>query len=163
MDVIHERPVKRRKIVVSAIIGAIPMAVLALFFFFSIALMIWGEDGTDPYINAWTLYSTLGFFWLLWGIVFYKSYASENPIAFTSCITRWLLRGSILEMLVAIPSHIISRQREECCAPPITLIGIATGLAVALMSFGPGILFLYAQRIKSKKGKPLNNPNPTSE
>ena len=148
MDVTRARPVKQRKVVASAIIGAIPMAVLAAFFFTSIDLTIHGEDST--LLNEWSLYSILGLSWLVWGVVFYKSYTSKDPRAFTSCITRWLLRGSILEILVAIPSHIISRQREECCAPAITLLGIATGIAVALMSFGPAILFLFAQRIKSK-------------
>lgn len=153
MDITRERPVKQRRVIASAIIGAIPMVVLAMFFFTSLIFIIYGEDGPDSGINEWTAYSILGLSWLIWGIVFYKSYTSANPRAFTSCITRWLLRGSILEMLVAIPSHIISRQREECCAPAITLIGIATGIAVALMSFGPGILFLFAQRIKSKNNK----------
>lgn len=150
MDITRERPVKQRKVITSAIIGAIPMAVLAIFFFISIILMIYGEGYDGPLASEWTVYPILGLSWLIWGIVFYKSYNAENPRAFTACITRWLLRGSILEMLVAIPSHIISRQREECCAPPLTLLGIATGIAVALLSFGPGIIFLFAQRIKNK-------------
>ncbi len=153
MDVARARPVKQRKVVASAIMGAIPMAVLGILFIISIDLMIFGEDSPHDLLNEWSIYSILGLSWLVWGIVFYKSYTAKDPRAFISCITRWLLRGSILEMMVAIPSHIISRQREECCAPYITLFGIATGIAVALMSFGPGILFLFAQKIKSKKSK----------
>lgn len=150
--VIRERPVKRRNIVISAVIGAIPMAALALGFFGCIALMILGEDAVDHFLFEWPALIILALFWLVWGIVFYRNSTNKDPKAFNSYLTHWLLRGSILELLVAIPSHIISRQREDCCAPPFTLLGIATGLAIALLSFGPGVFFLFAQRIKSKNG-----------
>jgi hypothetical protein len=132
------------------------MAALALGFFGSVAFMIWGENSAGNYLYTWPVLIIPAISWLVWGIVFYKSFSGEDPKSFTSSITRWLLRGSILELLVAIPSHIISRHRDECCAPPLTLLGIATGLAIALMSFGPGIFFLFAQRIKNKNGKQHN-------
>lgn len=151
--IVHERPIKRRKIIPSAIIGAIPMGGLALGFLGSIILMIWGEVGSEKFLYNWPVLFIPAIFWLIWGIIFYRSFSSDDPRSFTSTITRWLLRGSILELLVAIPSHIISRQRNECCAPPLTFLAIVTGLSIALMSFGPGIFFLFAKRIKNKKGK----------
>ena len=151
--VVHERPIKRRNSILSAVIGAIPMAALALGFFGCTALMIWGEEAVDNYLYDWPALIILAIFWLFWGILFYRNSTVEDPKAFTAYITRWFLRGSILELIVAIPSHIISRQREDCCAPPFTLLGIATGLAIALLSFGPGVFFLFAQRIKAKNGK----------
>lgn len=151
--VVHERPIKRRTILLSAVIGAIPMAALALGFFGSIALMIWGEAAVDEYLYNWPALIIPAIFWPVWGVVFYRSFSSEKPNSFTSSLTRWFLRGSILELLVAIPSHIISRHRDECCAPAVTLLGIATGLAIALMSFGPGVFFLFAQRIRNKNRK----------
>ena len=133
------------------------MAALALGFFGSIALMVWGENAVDEYLYDWPALIIPAIFWLVWGIVFYKSFSSEDPNSFTSSLTRWLLGGSILELLVVIPSHIISRHIDECCAPPFTLLGIATGLAVALMSFGQGVLFLFAQRIRAKNGNQHKN------
>jgi hypothetical protein len=153
VGITRERPVKRRGIVVSAVIVAIPMSILSFGFFYSIALMIWGESSLDKYSDELLTGTALIIFWLVWGAVFMKSYADRNRLSFTSHLTRWLLRGSILELLVAIPSHVISRHRKECCAPDITLLGIAMGLAVALMSFGPGVFFLFAQRIRKKKAK----------
>jgi len=154
VGIVRERPVKRRGIAVSALIAAIPMAALSFGFFYSIALMLWGEEGTAlKFLDRLPALIALFVFWLVWGAVFLKSYTDQTSISFTSRHTRWLLRGSVLELLVAIPSHIISRHRKECCAPEITLLGIAMGLSIALMSFGPGVFFLFAQRIRNKKAK----------
>ena len=154
VGIVRERPVKRRGIAVSALITAVPMAALSFGFFYSIALMIWGEEGSVlQFLDRLPTLIALVVFWLVWGAVFLKNYTDQTSKSFTSRLTRWLLRGSILELLVAIPSHIISRHRKECCAPEITLLGIAMGLAIALLSFGPGVFFLFAQRIRNKKAK----------
>ena len=151
--VTERRQVGRRSIITSAIIGAIPMAFLVMMFVISVILMILGEGKADKYVYNWPILFVPAVFWFLWGFIFYRNYSADDPGKFTTAVTRWLLKGSILEVLVAIPSHIISRHREECCAPPITFLGIITGLAIALLSFGPGIFFLFAKRIKDKRAK----------
>ncbi len=147
VDIVHERPVKRRKIIPSAIMAAIPMGAMTLGFLGSIILMIWGEGDSEAFLYNWRVLFIPAIFWLVWAIIFYRSFSNHDPGSFTSTITRWLLRGSILELLVAVPSHIISRHRNECCAPPFTFLGIVTGLSIALMSFGPGLFFLFAKKI----------------
>jgi hypothetical protein len=76
-------------------------------------------------------------------------------------IHRWLIKGSVLELLVAVPSHVIVRARHDCCAPDVTGMGIATGLAILLMSLGPGALFLYRERMRrlSRRAEPAINPS----
>ena len=155
IDNIRERPIKRRKIIVSAVVVAFLMMVLTSCFFSFIILMIWGEE-TAYDICTLPILIIPATFWLIWGIVFFKSYSDQEPLSFTSQITKWLLRGSILELLVAVPSHILSRHKEECCAPPLSLFGIATGLSIGLMSFGPGVFLLFASRIRDKKIKQLH-------
>jgi hypothetical protein len=145
----QHRPIKRRNLVVSAFIAGIPMAALTLSFVAFALLMVFTDDFAG-FPNEWTFLGIFAILWLVWGIIFLKSSANQNPDALLSTITRWLLKGSILELLVAVPSLIISRRRGECCAPPVTLLGIASGLSIALLSFGPGLFFLFARRIKDK-------------
>jgi hypothetical protein len=82
----------------------------------------------------------------LWGIVFFL-YARRVP-QWAARVSGWLLRGSVLELLIAVSCHVIVRHREDCCAPVFTGFGIATGMAIMLLSFGPSVLFLYKKRMK---------------
>jgi hypothetical protein len=153
LNIESQRPIKRRKVIISAIAGALVVGFMALMIIASIILLFLGENNTADYIYSYRGLIIPIIVWVIWSIIFYRNYKTDNPSAFISNITSWLLRGSILELVVAVPSHIISRNREECCAPPLTLVGIITGIAIALMAFGPGLFFLYAKRIKDKEGK----------
>jgi hypothetical protein len=91
--------------------------------------------------------------WVLWTFVFRRFANSDDPAEFINRSIRWLLRGSILELLVAVPSHIIVRRRGDCCAPVGTFWGIVTGTSVMLLCFGPGVFFLFAERFRRLKPK----------
>jgi len=150
------RPMRRRSVATAAIVGAIPMVIMVLAFLGCVASMIWPENSPareKVHYPDWINWAIILALWGCWGMIFYRFFSSENPNAFTAKMTRWLLAGSILEVLVAIPSHIISRHRNECCAPVMSLLGIVTGIAVALMAFGPGVFLLFARRIKDKQAK----------
>jgi hypothetical protein len=51
---------------------------------------------------------------------------------------------------------VIVRRRDECCAPMISSFGIATGVAVMLLCFGPSVLLLYKKRLDSYSGRSTN-------
>jgi len=92
-------------------------------------------------------------FWLIWATVFRRFAQAHDPDALLKRLTRWLLRGSILELLIAVPSHVIVRRRGDCCAPAGTFWGIATGISVMLLCFGPGVFFLFVERFNRLKPK----------
>jgi Flp pilus assembly pilin Flp len=92
--------------------------------------------------------------WLLWGVVFYL-YARNAPFP-TSRILSWLLKGSVLELLIAIPCHVIVRRRDDCCAPIATSFGIAAGISVMFLCFGPSVLLLYKKRLDSYSTRGTN-------
>src|ERR1017187_7889824 len=87
-----------------------------------------------------SIFVTVLIFWLVWAIIFRRA-------------TRWLLRGSILELIIAVPSHVIVRRRDDCCAPAGTFWGIATGISVMLLCFGPGVFFLFVERCRRLQPK----------
>jgi hypothetical protein len=97
--------------------------------------------------------AVIGLLWALWAVVFYFFARKDEPDALLKRITRWLLRGSVLELLVAVPSHIIARNRQGCCALFGTFWGIATGLAIMLLCFGPGVFFLFSERFRRLQPK----------
>jgi hypothetical protein len=102
-------------------------------------------------------------FWLPWTLVFFRFARAADSELLLQRITRWLLRGSILELLVAVPSHIIVRRREDCCAPGGTFWGITMGLSVMLLCFGPAVFFLFAERFNRLQPKdPASDQSITS-
>jgi hypothetical protein len=101
----------------------------------------------------YTMIITVLIFWLVWAFVFRRATKSDEPDALLKRVTRWLLRGSILELIIAVPSHVIVRRRDDCCAPMGTFWGIATGISVMLLCFGPGVFFLFVERFEKLKPK----------
>jgi len=94
----------------------------------------------------WVLLLVLA--WVFWSVVFYRFTRNLEPDRLMRWLVSWLLKGSILELLVAIPSHIFVRHRKDCCAPMATFWGIAAGIAIMLLSFGPGVFYLFVERVK---------------
>jgi hypothetical protein len=83
--------------------------------------------------------------WLVWGVLFYLYF--RNSAAVTTRIVSWLLKGSVLELLIAVPCHVWVRRRGDCSAPMATSFGIVKGIAVMLLAFGPSVLLLYKKRL----------------
>jgi hypothetical protein len=111
--------------------------------------------------TIFTMILTVIIFWLVWAIIFRRATKSDSPDALLKRAMRWLLRGSILELIIAVPSHVIVRRRDDCCAPAGTFWGIAPGISVMLLCFGPGVYFLFVekfQRLKPKEKNPAGAP-----
>ena len=86
--------------------------------------------------------------WGIWAIVFARMSRATTPTDLVSRQCRALLKGSVLELLIAVPTHIVARCRDYCCAGLMTFIGLTMGLSVMLFAFGPALLFLFAERWK---------------
>ena len=159
VDVSQKRLVPRRKLLVPVITAAFFLAVVVVSAAVAIGSAIFGDEvfesaefygKTDNGIAA-VFYGGIALLWLMWAVVFYWKTKSSKPEDAAKQVVRWLLRGSILELLVAIPSHVIVRNKDVCCAPMVSFWGITTGLTVMLLCYGPGVFFLFAERFARKR------------
>lgn len=138
----------RAHIISTAAVAAALTALLAFTAILSVVLAARGEkvlDHLDHQSANWILLAGCGALWLAWGIVFYLFFRRSSD--WVTRATIYLLRGSVLELLVVIPCHVIVRRRHDCCAPVLTAFGIASGIAIMLLSFDPSVLFLYKKRL----------------
>lgn len=113
--------------------------------------LYFGKNVANPFLESavgWSALASFLIIWFIWGIAFYRQGRRLEPRSFVERQCRFLFAGSVLELLVAVPTHIIARSREYCCAGFSTFIGIVLGISVMLLSFGPGVFFLYLERWK---------------
>jgi hypothetical protein len=141
----ERRPRARRSVMTTAITAAFFAALLAMAAVSSILMAIWGDDGIDAAVYSSPVVLA---FWVWWTWAFRRYAKSTDPDRMHSRAMRWLLGGSILEMLVAVSSHIVTRRRDDCCAPTATFFLFAAGFAIMLLSFGPGVFFLFVERCR---------------
>jgi hypothetical protein len=148
VDTSQKRLKPRTHILVSITVGAILTALLSSAVIWSLGFAIRGDNFWEKFFDKPT---NLLFFWsalwVLWAILFYFYF--RNSSAVVTRLISWLLKGSVLELLIVVPCHIIVRRRHDCSAPIATSFGIATGIAIMLLSFGPSVLFLYKKRLDS--------------
>jgi len=182
IDLSERRLPARRKLKVPVTVGAFFLANLCFAGIFSILCAIFTDNafnyfdpvaiftaGANPNgqssgnYSGWGMLLTVLIFWLIWTVFFWRFAKSDDPDALLKRITRWLLRGSILELLIAVPSHVIVRRRDDCCAPIGTFWGIATGISVMLLCFGPGVFFLFAERFQRLQPKAPDAGKPPAQ
>jgi hypothetical protein len=151
-----EAPKPQRLIWVPIVTAALLFSILVLGVVWSILMVIWGDGILDDYFY-WASFAFVIFCWIVWLFIFYRFYRDVEAKTLFQRIMTWLIRGSIIELLVAVPSHIIVRRRDECSAPGFTYFGIAAGLVIMAVAFGPGLYFLFLQRFERMKPRSKRN------
>jgi hypothetical protein len=143
----------RAHIAVSVIVTSMLFALLAFGGLSAVGAAAYGDKFIDRYwLSAAQMFGVWAAIWLLWGIVFYLYFRNSTQAA-TRAVS-WLIKGSVLELLIAVPSHVWVRRRGDCSAPLATSFGIVTGIAVMLLSFGPSVLLLYKKRLDAYAARP---------
>jgi hypothetical protein len=144
------RPVSRKSIWLPVLMSGLWCGGLVLGGCAGLAELFRKSDGFNPW---WCLGAAVTS-WLVWSVVFYFIGRASGPEEAIRQQSRWLLRGSILELLIAVPSHIVARGRGECCAGILTFFGITMGISVMLLSFGPAVFLLYHARWRRLRPAP---------
>lgn len=146
VDTTQKKLKPRTHIAISVVVSSMLFGLLTLAAVFCIGIVARGDnfgagflDTSAKAFGGWVV------LWLIWGVVFYLYFRNATEV--TSRAISWLLKGSVLELLIAVPCHVWVRRRDECCAPFFTSFGIVTGIAVMLLCFGPSVLFLFKKRL----------------
>ncbi|HVK08051.1 MAG TPA: hypothetical protein VM597_04650, partial [Gemmataceae bacterium] len=136
----HRRPVGRTSILVPLFGSATAGALLVLAGGLAVTEYVDGPEGPA--------FIATGVAWVLWTAVFGALAWTTDPDAITARIYQALVAGSALELLVAVPLHLVVRRRAQCCAGLATGFGIGVGVVMMLLVIGPAVVFLYYRRYR---------------
>jgi hypothetical protein len=160
--VANRRPLSRRSLLLPIGLSGLLTAVLALGTLLALIELAHGGAMPEHWQGWLPVWIAVGV-WVVWSAVFYHLARNRNPAGVVAEQVRLLLKGSVLELLVAVPSHVLVRQRGYCCAGIYTAFGIALGVSVMLFSFGPAVFFLYYARWQRLQSRLPILPSPPAE
>jgi hypothetical protein len=132
------RPLRRRRLLVPVVTGGLMLAVLVL-------AMAWGIDECAEVSESWhVVYLPLfGLSWVFWGVVLFV-YTRRTDRYRTLCrVIGTVFAGSLVELLVAAPMHMVVSRRPGCFVGFQTAGAVFAGLYVMLWSMGPAIILLF--------------------
>jgi hypothetical protein len=141
------RPIRKRRLVVPVIIASLMMTVLVASLSLSITELAYIDKKVDSHLLNYAFWIIIGLSWVIWGTVFFIKYKDKPRYKILRNLISTIITGSLIELLAAIPSHIIVSRRPGCFVGLATACGIIGGIAVMLWSFGPGIIFLFLREI----------------
>lgn len=150
--VASRRPVTRGALWPTVLAGGLMLGALVVGAIWSVLEFVFAQH--DPGWRSWGGIAVGILTWCIWSLVFFRWSRNSQPADLLSRQCSLLLKGSILELLIAVPTHIVARCRDYCCAGFMTFIGLTMGVAVMLFSFGPAVFFLYADRWKRLHPRP---------
>jgi hypothetical protein len=143
--VASRRPITRRSLLWPIVTAGLMMGSLAVGALYSLYEFAVRDKALDGWFG-WAGFGSGVLIWGVWAVLFYRSSRTAAPADVISRQCRLMLRGSILELLIAVPTHIVARSRDYCCAGAMTFVGLTLGISVMLFSYGPAVFFLYAER-----------------
>jgi hypothetical protein len=156
VDTSWQRLKPRAHILVSCLVTAMLLSILTGAVILCAGFGVFGDKFANGFLESGTnVFACWGALWAVWAVVFYRYWRDSSDVITRA--TSWLLKGSVLELLVAVPAHIVVRRRHDCSAPVATSFGIAAGIAIMLLSFGPSVLMLFKKRLEQyPKRQPEN-------
>jgi len=148
VKIASRRPTTRRSLLWPVLTAGFLMGLLVLGAVTAVTEFVRQGHAFDTSASTYLACAVGAVTWLAWGVIFARAGNTSTPTDLVTRQCRLLLAGSLLELLVAVPTHIVARSRGYCCAGVYTFVGIAFGLAVMLLSFGPAVYFLFVERWK---------------
>ena len=146
----RERVVARRTIWLPIIVSSLLAALVCLGFTVALHEFLFGDhDGFIAGVNSGYLviFAVLAV-WVGWLTLFGGMALSRGPESIGDRLWQALLVGSAAELLVAVPMHLVVRNRGYCCAGVMTGLGIGLGVIVLVAAMGPAVFVLCHRRYR---------------
>jgi hypothetical protein len=141
------RPVRPRRFWIPLVVAATMMGLLGFGLFLSFAELFRLADAVERSGTEWigiTLFWTaVGGNWLLWGVLIFVYARRWRRYALLWRLTGMLFGGSLLELVAAVPSHMVVMRRPGCMVGLGTGIGVMAGVCVMFVAFGPAVVLLF--------------------
>lgn len=100
------------------------------------------------------LLTAMGFAWVIWGIVFGLYFQDCDHRTVVGRLTRILLVGTIVELLISIPAYATAlREQDDCYCAKGSYTGLVFGCTALFWLFGPGIFLLMLRERRRYKPK----------
>ena len=152
------RPLTKGALWPTILAASLALALLVVAAAVCIQTVLLGDRALENEWHRWALLASLVGLWGFWSVLFFRISGKQVPPDFVAALCQRLFRGSVLELLVAVPCHIIVRSRHYCCADGITFAGLSLGIAVMLFSFGPAVFVLFVERSRRLGASPVGSP-----
>jgi len=104
------------------------------------AHLTYTEDG-QRFGAVWLAMALL---WVAWAAMLYRYNRSLDRHTFLTRVFRWLLAGTVLELLVAAPAY-ARTTGDDCYCARGSYTGLVFGLTAAFWLFGPGLFLLFVR------------------
>jgi len=147
-------PVRKRRLIIPVIIAAVMMTVLIAGITLALAELIFESPGDWFDYAFWAI---VALSWLAWGVIFFIWGTKTQRYKTLRNFVSTMFAGSLLSLMISIPSHIIVSKRPGCLVGLGTVLGIYSGVFVMFWAFGPGIILLFLREIR--KAQLLRNGN----
>ena len=152
------RPLTKGALWPTILAASLALALLVVAAAVCIQTVLLGDQVLADKWQGWALLAALVGLWGFWSVLFYRISGKQAPSDFVAVLCQRLFRGSVLELLVAVPCHIIVRSRHYCCAHGVTFAGLSLGIAVMLFSFGPAAFVLFVERSRRLRASSAERP-----
>jgi hypothetical protein len=157
---VSRRPVGQTPIVVTILGSSVSAALLVFGGALALHALVFPDGATRDGAGrasdfaAWMVLAAPLLAWLIWAVLFSWLASSVDPLSLADRTYKWLLGGSVLELLVAVSSHVVVRRRGDCCGGFLTGVGIILGTAIMIVALGPGVFFLFYRRYQQTYRRP---------
>jgi hypothetical protein len=139
----------------TAVFAAAFMAMMISFGGFALLAEIVGVWDDVAGGEDWELLVVLNLvLWLAWAVVFHFHWRKGTRFQQLEGMARSLIRGSLLELIVAAGVFVWKTDEEDCYCVRGSYVGLVFSATVMIWAFGPGLRFLFLREARYTRRLP---------